>query len=109
MSQYGAKAMAEQGYTYEDILHFYYTGITLDKRMLLVSSVQRQASLVSLTVFPAVSLTVISATFPVPLPYLVGKEDPYEALTNIPDYHYTVRYTYRQLGQRLKDKGYTPD
>lgn len=42
-----------------------------------------------------------------PLPYLVGKEDPYEALTNIPDYHYTVRYTYRQLGQRLKDKGYT--
>lgn len=41
-----------------------------------------------------------------PLPYLVGKEDPYEALTNIPDYHYTIHYTYRQLGQRLKDKGY---
>ena len=31
MSQYGAKAMAEQGYTYEDILTFYYTGITLDQ------------------------------------------------------------------------------
>ena len=31
MSQYGAKAMAEQGYTYEDILLFYYTGITLEK------------------------------------------------------------------------------
>ena len=31
MSQYGAKAMAELGYTYEDILHFYYTGITLEK------------------------------------------------------------------------------
>ena len=41
-----------------------------------------------------------------PLPYLVGKEDPYEALTSIPDYHYTIRYTYRQLSQRLKDKGY---
>ncbi|MDE7220157.1 MAG: SpoIID/LytB domain-containing protein [Oscillospiraceae bacterium] len=31
MSQYGAKAMAEQGYSYEDILQFYYTGITLDR------------------------------------------------------------------------------
>ena len=31
MSQYGAKAMAEQGYTYEDILRFYFTGITLDR------------------------------------------------------------------------------
>lgn len=42
-----------------------------------------------------------------PLPYLVGKEDPYEALTDIPDYHYTIHYTFRQLGQRLKDKGYS--
>ena len=31
MSQYGAKAMAEQGHTYEDILHFYFTGITLER------------------------------------------------------------------------------
>ncbi len=29
MSQYGAKAMAEQGKTYKDILQFYYTGITV--------------------------------------------------------------------------------
>lgn len=29
MSQWGAFAMAEQGYTYRDILQFYYTGITL--------------------------------------------------------------------------------
>ncbi|WP_409968689.1 SpoIID/LytB domain-containing protein [Bengtsoniella intestinalis] len=29
MSQYGAKAMAEQGYTFTDILEFYYTGITI--------------------------------------------------------------------------------
>lgn len=29
MSQWGAFAMAEQGYTYRDILNFYYTGITL--------------------------------------------------------------------------------
>ena len=31
MSQYGAKAMAEQGYTYADILSFYFTGITLER------------------------------------------------------------------------------
>ena len=30
MSQYGAKAMAEQGFSFEDILHFYYTGITIE-------------------------------------------------------------------------------
>ena len=29
MSQYGAKAMAELGYTYVDILNFYYTGVTI--------------------------------------------------------------------------------
>lgn len=29
MSQYGAKAMAEQGYDYQDILNFYYTNITI--------------------------------------------------------------------------------
>lgn len=29
MSQYGAKAMAESGYTYEEILKFYYTDITI--------------------------------------------------------------------------------
>ena len=35
------------------------------KRMLLVSNVQRQASLVSVTDFPAVSRKVTAATFPV--------------------------------------------
>ncbi len=29
MSQFGAKAMAEQGFTYDQILQFYYTGITV--------------------------------------------------------------------------------
>ncbi len=29
LSQYGAKAMAEDGYDYEDILHFYYTDVTI--------------------------------------------------------------------------------
>jgi len=29
MSQYGAKAMANLGYTYEDIIKFYYTGVTI--------------------------------------------------------------------------------
>ena len=29
MSQFGAKAMAEQGRTYQQILQFYYTGITV--------------------------------------------------------------------------------
>ena len=31
MSQYGARAMAELGYTYEDILYFYFTGIELER------------------------------------------------------------------------------
>ena len=30
MSQYGAKAMAEQGYDYLDILEFYYTDVTIE-------------------------------------------------------------------------------
>jgi stage II sporulation protein D len=30
MSQRGARAMAEAGYTYEEILKFYYTGITIE-------------------------------------------------------------------------------
>lgn len=42
-----------------------------------------------------------------PLPYLVGKEDPYEKLTNIPDYNYTITYTWSQLTSRLKEKGYS--
>jgi len=29
LSQYGAKAMAEQGMSYSDILHFYFTGVTI--------------------------------------------------------------------------------
>ena len=29
MSQYGARAMAEQGYGYQEILEFYYTDITI--------------------------------------------------------------------------------
>jgi stage II sporulation protein D len=29
MSQYGAKQMAEEGYTYEEILKYYYTGVTV--------------------------------------------------------------------------------
>ena len=31
MSQWGAYAMAQQGYTYKDILTFYYTGIEVRK------------------------------------------------------------------------------
>jgi len=30
MSQYGAQALAQQGKTYEEILHTYYTGVDLD-------------------------------------------------------------------------------
>jgi stage II sporulation protein D len=29
MSQYGAKQMAEEGYTYEEIIKHYYTGVTV--------------------------------------------------------------------------------
>ena len=30
MSQYGAKAMAELGYTYDEILEFYFTDVTIE-------------------------------------------------------------------------------
>jgi stage II sporulation protein D len=30
MSQYGAKAMAEAGYDYDEILEFYFTDITIE-------------------------------------------------------------------------------
>ena len=30
LSQWGARAMAELGYTYRDILTFYYTGVTIE-------------------------------------------------------------------------------
>ena len=40
------------------------------------------------------------------LPYLVGKEDPYEAMTNIPDYRYQETYTYDQLTRILQSKKY---
>lgn len=42
-----------------------------------------------------------------PHPYLVGKEDPYEGTITIPDYTYTIHYTYRQLTALLKEKGYS--
>ena len=31
MSQYGAKAMAQMGMTYTDIINFYFTGVTLER------------------------------------------------------------------------------
>lgn len=31
MSQYGANAMAKQGYTYQEILQFYYTGVDISR------------------------------------------------------------------------------
>lgn len=40
------------------------------------------------------------------LPYLVGKEDPYEALISIPSYTYTTTYTFSQLTKLLQGKGY---
>ena len=42
-----------------------------------------------------------------PHPYLVGKEDPYEGTITIPDYTYTIHYTYSQLTALLKEKGYS--
>lgn len=41
------------------------------------------------------------------LPHLVGKEDPYEALTTIPGYTYTETFTFAQLTQLLQSKGYS--
>ena len=39
--------------------------------------------------------------------YLVGREDPFEGKTAIPDYEYSVTYTASQLSDILKQKGYS--
>jgi stage II sporulation protein D len=36
MSQYGAKAMAEAGYDYDEILEFYFTDITIETQILII-------------------------------------------------------------------------
>ena len=41
------------------------------------------------------------------VPYLQGKKDPYEAMTSIPNYNYTVTYTYDQLTWVLQNSGYS--
>ena len=40
------------------------------------------------------------------IPYLVGKEDPYESTITIPSYQYSTTYTFHQLSQILEAKGY---
>ena len=40
------------------------------------------------------------------VPYLRGKEDPYEAQTSIPDYSWTVTYTWDELTWVLQNSGY---
>ena len=42
-----------------------------------------------------------------PQPYLVGKEDPYEGTIDIPDYSYTIHYTYKELTDLLKKRGHS--
>lgn len=39
--------------------------------------------------------------------YLIGKEDPYEAMITIPDYTYSLTYTCAQLTSVLQSKGYS--
>ena len=41
------------------------------------------------------------------IPYLVGKKDPYEARTTIPNYNWTVTYTADELTWILEPKGYS--
>ena len=40
------------------------------------------------------------------VPYLQGKTDPYEAMTSIPNYEYTVTYTWEELTWVLQNSGY---
>lgn len=40
-----------------------------------------------------------------PLPYLIGKEDPYEATITISGYTYSITYTFEELTRRLQSKG----
>lgn len=41
------------------------------------------------------------------VPYLVGKKDPFEAQTTIPNYNYTVTYTAEELTWVLQNSGYS--
>ncbi|MEI3305856.1 MAG: hypothetical protein V8R40_07400 [Dysosmobacter sp.] len=41
------------------------------------------------------------------VPYLKGKTDPYEAMTTIPNYTYTVTYTLAELTWVLQNSGYS--
>lgn len=41
------------------------------------------------------------------LPYLIGREDPYEATISIPSYSYTVTYTPAELTWVLQNSGYS--
>ena len=41
------------------------------------------------------------------VPYLQGKEDPYESQTSIPGYAYTVTYTWEELTWVLQNSGYS--
>ena len=41
------------------------------------------------------------------IPYLVGKKDPYEAQTTIPNYNWSVTYTAEELTWILEQKGYS--
>lgn len=41
------------------------------------------------------------------VPYLQGKEDPYESAASIPDYQYTVTYTREELTWVLQNSGYS--
>ena len=40
------------------------------------------------------------------IPYLLGKEDPYEAQTSIPSYSWSVSYTWEELTWVLQNSGY---
>ena len=40
------------------------------------------------------------------IPYLLGKEDPYEARTSIPNYSWSVSYTWEELTWVLQNSGY---
>ncbi len=41
------------------------------------------------------------------VPYLIGREDPYEAQTSIPNYSYSVTYTSAELTWVLQNSGYS--
>ncbi|HHW56093.1 MAG TPA: SpoIID/LytB domain-containing protein [Clostridia bacterium] len=80
MTQFGAKGMAEQGFKYEDIIKYYYEGVSIEKR-----DTEEINLKVRITLDPVNSEVRITSDKPYLLEYTVkDKETGQELINNLP-------------------------